>query len=51
MVGHTGFLVTARRMAPGVPPPARRRRPAKGAYDDDVAPVVTDAAPHRPDLP
>jgi tRNA (adenine57-N1/adenine58-N1)-methyltransferase catalytic subunit len=31
MVGHTGFLVTARRMAPGVPPPVRRRRPAKGA--------------------
>jgi tRNA (adenine57-N1/adenine58-N1)-methyltransferase len=51
MVGHTGFLVTARRMAPGVTPPARRRRPAKGAYDEDVAPVVTDAAPHRPDLP
>jgi tRNA (adenine57-N1/adenine58-N1)-methyltransferase len=31
MVGHTGFLVTARRLAPGVPPPLRRRRPAKGA--------------------
>jgi tRNA (adenine57-N1/adenine58-N1)-methyltransferase catalytic subunit len=35
MVGHTGFLVTARRMAPGVAPPARRRRPAKGAHDED----------------
>ncbi len=35
MVGHTGFLVTARRMAPGVPPPARRRRPAKGAHEED----------------
>ena len=33
MVGHTGFLVTARRLAPGVQPPMRRRRPAKGAYD------------------
>jgi tRNA (adenine57-N1/adenine58-N1)-methyltransferase catalytic subunit len=32
MVGHTGFLVTARRLAHGVPPPPRRRRPAKGAY-------------------
>ena len=32
MVGHTGFLVTARRMAPDVLPPLRRRRPAKGAY-------------------
>ncbi|MFB9963013.1 tRNA (adenine-N1)-methyltransferase [Sinosporangium siamense] len=31
MVGHTGFLVTARRMAEGVTPPPRRRRPAKGA--------------------
>ncbi|RIQ20434.1 tRNA (adenine-N1)-methyltransferase [Jiangella rhizosphaerae] len=30
MIGHTGFLVTARRMAPGVTPPARRRRPAPG---------------------
>jgi tRNA (adenine57-N1/adenine58-N1)-methyltransferase catalytic subunit len=33
MVGHTGFLVTARRLADGVEPPRRRRRPAKGAYD------------------
>ncbi|WP_226924645.1 tRNA (adenine-N1)-methyltransferase [Georgenia satyanarayanai] len=32
MVGHTGFLVTTRRMAPGVTPPLRKRRPAKGAY-------------------
>jgi tRNA (adenine57-N1/adenine58-N1)-methyltransferase len=31
MIGHTGFLVTARRMAPGVTPPLRRRRPAPGA--------------------
>jgi tRNA (adenine57-N1/adenine58-N1)-methyltransferase len=31
MVGHTGFLVTARRMAPDVSPPLRRRRPAKGS--------------------
>lgn len=26
MIGHTGFLVTARRLAEGVRPPARRRR-------------------------
>ncbi|MCW2901516.1 MAG: tRNA ((1)-)-methyltransferase [Streptosporangiaceae bacterium] len=32
MVGHTGFLVTARRLADGVEPPLRRRRPAKGSY-------------------
>ncbi|GAB4085764.1 hypothetical protein GCM10028784_23940 [Myceligenerans cantabricum] len=31
MVGHTGFLITARRLADGVAPPERRRRPAKGA--------------------
>jgi tRNA (adenine57-N1/adenine58-N1)-methyltransferase len=35
MVGHTGFLVTARRFAPGVIPPPRRRRPAKAAQDED----------------
>jgi tRNA (adenine57-N1/adenine58-N1)-methyltransferase len=32
MIGHTGFLIFARRMAPGVEVLARRRRPAKGAY-------------------
>jgi tRNA (adenine57-N1/adenine58-N1)-methyltransferase len=32
MHGHTGFLVTSRRLAPGVVPPERKRRPAKGAY-------------------
>lgn len=31
MIGHTAFLVTARRLAPGVTAPARRRRPSKGA--------------------
>jgi tRNA (adenine57-N1/adenine58-N1)-methyltransferase catalytic subunit len=31
MVGHTGFLVTARRLADGVQPPQRRRRPSRGA--------------------
>lgn len=31
MIGHTGFLVIARRLAPGVTAPARRRRPAKSA--------------------
>jgi tRNA (adenine57-N1/adenine58-N1)-methyltransferase len=33
MVGHTGFLLTARRLAPGTTPPPRQRRPAKGARD------------------
>ena len=31
MIAHTGFLVTARRLAEGTIPPPRRRRPAKGA--------------------
>jgi tRNA (adenine57-N1/adenine58-N1)-methyltransferase len=29
MIGHTAFLVTARRLAPGVSAPPRQRRPAK----------------------
>jgi tRNA (adenine57-N1/adenine58-N1)-methyltransferase len=32
MIGHTGFLVSSRRAAPGVKVPQRKRRPAKGAY-------------------
>ena len=32
MIGHTGFLIVSRRMAPGVNVLARRRRPSKGAY-------------------
>ena len=34
MIGHTGFLVTARRLADGVTPPPRRRRPSKGAHPE-----------------
>jgi tRNA (adenine57-N1/adenine58-N1)-methyltransferase len=34
MVGHTGFLVTSRRLASGVTPPPRRTRPAKGAHPE-----------------
>ena len=37
MVGHTGFLVVARRLAPGVTAPLRKRRPAPGAYGDDYS--------------
>ncbi len=37
MHGHTGFLITSRRLAPGVAAPRRTRRPAKGAYDDQPA--------------
>ncbi|MCL3861893.1 tRNA (adenine-N1)-methyltransferase [Actinotalea sp. K2] len=39
MVGHTGFLLTVRRMADGVSAPVRRRRPAKGNY-----PVLDETA-------
>ena len=47
MVGHTGFLVTARRLADGVTPPPRRRRPAKGAHREEEA-GVTGGASSRP---
>jgi tRNA (adenine57-N1/adenine58-N1)-methyltransferase len=30
MIGHTAFLVSSRRLAPGVTAPPRQRRPAKG---------------------
>jgi len=35
MHGHTGFLITTRRLAPGVTPPLRKRRPG-GGYDVEV---------------
>ena len=35
MMGHTAFLVTARRMAPGQRAPLKKRRPAPGAYGLD----------------
>ena len=39
MIGHTGFLLTTRRMAQGVAVPERRRRPSKGyAPQDDWSP-------------
>jgi tRNA (adenine57-N1/adenine58-N1)-methyltransferase len=46
MVGHTGFLLTSRRLAPGVKAPARKRRPAPGAYGDDyTGPRAGDTPP------
>ena len=44
MHGHTGFLITTRRLAPGVTPPLRKRRPGRGyvsgedAVDEDWTP-------------
>ncbi len=40
MIGHTGFLVRSRRLADGVTPPVRRRRPAKSAPLDPAAEPV-----------
>ena len=39
MHGHTGFLITLRRLAPDTETPLRRRRPAPGAYGEDYTPV------------
>ena len=36
MQGHTGFLVIARRLAPGTKLPVRRIRPAKGASEQTL---------------
>ena len=52
MVGHTGFLVTSRRMADGVEPPVRRRRPSKGGSGEpEVVAPVDPADRIRPNLP
>ena len=52
MVGHTGFLCTARRMADGVVPPVRRRRPSKSGIGEVEAVLPTDPAERiRPNLP
>jgi tRNA (adenine57-N1/adenine58-N1)-methyltransferase catalytic subunit len=43
MIGHTGFLLSARRLADGTVLPPRRTRPAKGSYGDDyAAPPTSD---------
>ncbi len=48
MIGHTGFLLTARRLADGVAPPERRRRPAKGAYPTDAEQWSPEELGERP---
>ena len=42
MIGHTGFLVTTRKLAPGVKPFLKRSKPAKGAYGEDYTPPTID---------
>ncbi len=44
MVGHTGFLISTRRLADGVPVPQRRRRPAK-ASEEPLPPVAETWTP------
>jgi tRNA (adenine57-N1/adenine58-N1)-methyltransferase len=51
MIGHTGFLCTSRRLADGVEPPVRRRRPSKGMDAAAETEPVERTAPFRPNLP
>ena len=44
MVGHTGFLLTARRLAPGAVLPAPARRASKGEYDAEDVEAWTPGA-------
>jgi tRNA (adenine57-N1/adenine58-N1)-methyltransferase len=60
MQGHTAFLLTARRLAPGVTAPTRQRRPAKATELEEAFGVTSEpgtvsddapAEPFRPKLP
>ena len=51
MIGHTGFLCTSRRLADGVEPPPRRRRPSKGLEAAAEQPEPDRTEPFRPNLP
>jgi len=44
MIGHTGFLLTARRLAPGAIPPQLKRRPSKSDYSDEDVEAWTPGA-------
>jgi tRNA (adenine57-N1/adenine58-N1)-methyltransferase len=44
MIGHTGFLMTARRLAPGAIPPQLKRRPSKSDYSDEDVEAWTPGA-------
>jgi tRNA (adenine57-N1/adenine58-N1)-methyltransferase catalytic subunit len=48
MIGHTAFLVTARRMAPGQRAPMKKRRPAPGAYGPDYLGPRPPGVPEEP---
>ncbi|MGO1166950.1 MAG: tRNA (adenine-N1)-methyltransferase [Janibacter sp.] len=57
MHGHTGFLISTRRLAPGVTPPVRKRRPGRGyaaqeeAATDTVSATDTGPATEAEPLP
>ncbi|WP_300265058.1 tRNA (adenine-N1)-methyltransferase [Microbacterium sp.] len=44
MVAHTGFLLTARRLAPGTIAPEAKRRASKSSYGDDDVELWTPGA-------
>lgn len=44
MAAHTGFLLTARRLAPGAAPPERKRRASKDEYTDEDVEAWTPGA-------
>ena len=44
MIGHTGFLVSARLLAPGAVLPERKRRSSKSEYDEDDVEAWTPGA-------
>lgn len=44
MIGHTGFLMTARRLAPGAVLPALKRRASKSDYTDEDVEAWTPGA-------
>ncbi|WP_210505393.1 tRNA (adenine-N1)-methyltransferase [Naasia sp. SYSU D00057] len=44
MVAHTGFLLTARRLAPGAVLPALKRRASKSEYEDEDVELWTPGA-------
>jgi len=44
MIAHTGFLLTARRLAPGAIPPEVKRRASKSSYSDEDVEAWTPGA-------
>jgi tRNA (adenine57-N1/adenine58-N1)-methyltransferase len=44
MVAHTGFLISARRLAPGAVPPEVKRRASKSSYGDEDVELWTPGA-------